>query len=142
MSSDTETETTRRVVSAFISHLSTRKISSLPALSASSANYWVSGNPSHVPWAGDMDAHERIPTLNAMFDSFKVCNLDVRNVVVGGRHAIVEFKVYGQLENGLEYENEVVMAFELDEFRQILSLREYLDNMQSLAHLQARNESL
>lgn len=54
----------------------------------------------------------------------------------------MEFKVYGQLENGLEYENEVVMAFELDEFRQILSLREYLDNMQSLAHLQARNESL
>jgi ketosteroid isomerase-like protein len=134
-----DTETTRRIVEAFFSHLSSRKISELPALFASEANYWVAGNPSHVPWAGDMDAHVRIPQLNAMFDSFKVFNLTLRNVVVEGRNAIAEFGVFGRLESGLEYKNEVVMAFVLNEFRQILSLREYLDNMQSLAHLKARN---
>jgi ketosteroid isomerase-like protein len=139
MSSDTET--TRRVVEAFFSHLSSRKISSIPALFASEANYWVSGNPSHVPWAGDMNAHVRIPQLNAMFDTFKVFDLDLRNVVVKGRNAVAEFGVFGKLESGLEYRNDVIMGFVLDEFRQILWLREYLDNMQALAHLEARNEA-
>jgi ketosteroid isomerase-like protein len=136
-----DTETTRRIVEAFLSHLSSRRISEILALFASEANYWVSCNPSHVPWAGDMNAHARIPQLNAMFDSFKVFNLNLRNVVVEGRNAIAEFEVFGQLESGLEYKNEVVMAFVLNESGQILSLREYLDNMQSLAHLKARNEA-
>jgi ketosteroid isomerase-like protein len=136
-----DTETTRRIVEAFFSHLSSRKISEIPALFAFEANYWVSGNPSNVPWAGDMNAHARVPQLNAMFDSFKVFNLNLRNVVVEGRNAIAEFEVFGQLESGLEYRNEVVMAFVLNESGQILSLREYLDNMQSLAHLKARNEA-
>jgi ketosteroid isomerase-like protein len=139
MSSDTET--TRRIVEAFFSYLSPRKISEIPALFASESNYWVSGNPSHVPWAGDMNAHARIPHLNAMFDSFKVFNLNLRNIVAEGRNAIAEFGVFGQLESGLEYKNEVVMAFVLFDSGQILSLREYLDNMQSLAHLKARSEA-
>lgn len=134
-----EIGTTRRTVEAFFSHLAAREISEIPALFAPEANYWVSGNPSHVPWAGDMSAQGRIPTLNAMFDSFKVFKLDVRNIVVEGRNAIAEFEVYGQLENDLEYRNDVVMAFALDGSGQILSLREYLDNMQSLAHLKARD---
>jgi hypothetical protein len=47
-----DTETTRRIVEAFFSHLSSRRISEILALFASEANYWVSCNPSHVPWAG------------------------------------------------------------------------------------------
>jgi ketosteroid isomerase-like protein len=137
-----DTETTRRIVEAFFSHLSSRKIFEIPALFASEANYWVSGNPSHFPWAGDVDAHARIPQLHATFDSFKVFDLNLRNVVVEGRNAIAEFGVFGQLESGLEYRNEVVMAFVLNESGQILSLREYLDNMQTLAHLKARNETV
>jgi hypothetical protein len=137
-----DTETTRRIVEAVFSHLSSRKIFEIPALFASAANYWVSCNPSHFPWAGDMNAHARNPQLNAMFDSFKVFNLNLREVVVEGRNAIAEFGVFGQLESGLEYKNEVVMAFVLNEFGQILCLREYLDNMQSLAHPKAKNETV
>jgi hypothetical protein len=77
-----------------------------------------------------------------MFDSFKVFNLNLRNVVVEGRNAIAEFGVFGQSDSGMEYKNEVVMAFVLNEFGQILSLRECLDNMQSLAHPKAKNETV
>lgn len=64
-----------------------------------------------------MNVHERVPTLNAMFDSFKASNLDVRNAVVEGRKPLLDLKVYGRSESDLQYENEVVMAFGLDEFR-------------------------
>lgn len=55
---------------------------------------------------------------------------------------MVEFSVHGVDPQGREYLNDVVMIIEVDDFGKIISLREYLDNMQALHYIQAKAKDM
>ncbi|ETS78629.1 hypothetical protein PFICI_10691 [Pestalotiopsis fici W106-1] len=129
------------VAKSFISHLRSRNFSALELLFAPKATYWVSGDPSVIPWAGTLPISERAPQLPAMHNAFQKFQIDQRSLTAEKKRAVVEFGVYGQDKQGGEYANDVVMVFEIDENGKIISLREYLDSMRALTYIQAKRDA-
>lgn len=145
MTTEARTALTRDAANNFITRLSSRQFSSMPSLFSPTARYWVLGNPSRVPWAGDMAADERLPGLSAMMNAFAEFVVDVRSLVADANKAVVEFSLRGtepEEQGGLVYSNDVVMTFEVDAEGKIEVLREYLDNSQSLAYFEAKEKGL
>lgn len=122
----------------FLSNLESRQFSQLQELFATNAAYWVSGNPTRVPWAGEALISDRIQQLETMHGGFRTFTVNRRSLLAYDRKAVVEFDLDAEDRVGGRYLNTIVMIFDFDERYKIRSLREYLDNMQTIEYLDGK----
>ncbi|KAM3425385.1 hypothetical protein BST61_g7331 [Cercospora zeina] len=133
---DSVSRQSKAVAQNFINALDSQNFDALPAMFADNAGWWVMGQD-NVSWGGSLPAHKRIPLATQMIAQFSQYSLKAFNIIAEGVQVMAELEVVSSNQDGKSYTNFVVMAFTITAGKQILLLREYLDNQQVLNYMEA-----
>ncbi|KAI2603676.1 hypothetical protein GGR54DRAFT_457736 [Hypoxylon sp. NC1633] len=117
----------KSVATSFINSISRRDFDQLPTYFSDDAIWWVNGNPSRNPHAGDSKPANRLPMMPRVLSRFEKYSLDIVNIVGESNKAIAEVKAQGAGPLDLVYTNHIMMSFEVNEEGKIKSLREFPD---------------
>lgn len=116
---------TRTAVLTYISSVNEQKFDELPGLFTDDATWWVSGNPAHVAKAGLTTAASHLPALPGLISQFDEYEYKVVNLVSEGCKAIAETQAIGTTSDGIYYNNNITVSFDVSRDGLIKSVREY-----------------
>ena len=136
VSMDSVSRQSKAVAQNFINALDSQNFDALPSMFADNAGWGVMGQD-NVSWGGFLPAHKRIPLATQMIGQFSQYSLKAFNIIAEGVQVMAELEVVSSNQDGKVYTNSVVMAFTITAGKQILLLREYLDNQQVLNYMEA-----
>jgi ketosteroid isomerase-like protein len=122
--------TTAATIVKFVAFISARNYDPLPGFFAVNATWWSLGNPNLAgDSGGSQDAVEHVTVLkNAkVYENY---SFTIKNQVTEGHKSIIEGQVHGQGPQGLDYLNNITMAFTLDEHHKITQVHEYYDRIE------------